>query len=246
MDVDFERVAELAKLAASDGSVLGALQDDPARIRKPLQLSEAQVRALISAGAFSSARPAKTTSEPQSANADSAELLQFGTLGTLGTLLPPEGSGAFPAPGELPPVPTAPTPPQATTPSTVTPRPVPQAHVPRTAPAVAPRPATPRSAVTPRAAFPGSTPRAGTPTTVGSVTLNTGLASSPGNSRHASASPGALRQTRIPGGIPVAGRIAAQPADGCSCDAALLAIVAQVSATAHATLTALTAIASLD
>jgi hypothetical protein len=119
--MNFDRVAKLAKLAASDSGVLTALQNDPARIRKPLQLSEAQVRALLSASAFSTARPALTTSRPENPVADAAAL----QLGTLGTLLPPEGQGAFPGTGELPP-------PQAAPSVGHTPHGTPHGSIPRT------------------------------------------------------------------------------------------------------------------
>jgi hypothetical protein len=249
--MDFEGVAKLARLAASDSSILTALQDDPARIRKPLQLSEAQVRALISAGAFSTARRARTTSEPENAVANSTELMQFGTLGTLGTLLPPEGSGAFPAPGELPPAPVAPTfaapshtpsvpgAPRAATPS---PGNAPRSRVPAVTPAAVPRTTTPQApSRTPASPLTPSAPRQGS----GSPAVATGSTSV----TVASTGPNANQQAqmmRTPGTAATGLRKASAPSSCCSCDTGMVAITAQVSTTAQATITAITAIADLD
>jgi hypothetical protein len=251
--MDLERVAKLAKLAASDSGVLNALQDDPARMRKPLQLSEAQVRALISASAFSTARPARTTSQPENAVVKSAELMQFGTLGTLGTLLPPEGSGAFPAPGELPPQPAAPAsvapghhaPSAPGTPRAVTPSPgtgptAPQSHVPAATPTAVPRAGTPQTpsrtpapSVTPSASSQGSgTPAVG----IGSTSV---MVASNGSSTVQA------QVMRAPGTTAVGFRKATAPS-GCCCDTGMVAIAAQVSTTAQTTITAITAIAGLD
>jgi hypothetical protein len=256
------------------------LRDDPARIRKPLQLSQAQVRALISAGAFSTARPAKTTSQSENSVDNLAELMQFGTLGTLGTLLPPEGSGAFPAPGDLPPAPVAPT---ATVPShqapsaNVTPpatappsRAAPQSHVPLPTSPRGGRPVlagptasgAPVVSVTPSASgSPGAAPRqtpaaapsastmgSGSPAkgvgstvvTVAPISTNGVTDESSGNQQQ-SVGPGLVGRV-----VAVRGPRATTSRSCCSCDTGMVAIAAQVSATAQSTITALTAIAGLE
>jgi hypothetical protein len=160
----FERVAHFARLAASDGGILSALQDNPESMRQPLDLSEAQVRALISASAFTSDKPVRTTSRAEDPVGNLTNLME---LGTLGTLLPPEGSGAFPAPGELPPAPLAPksiapqnsaptAPPTVTPPSSPSATPVPQSAAPTSPPAT---PA-PQSAAPTQPSAPTSAPQA--------------------------------------------------------------------------------------
>jgi hypothetical protein len=165
----FERVAHFARLAASDSGVLSALQDDPESMRQPLDLSEAQVRALISASAFTSAKPVRTTSRAEDPVGDTTNLMD---LGTLGTLLPPEGSGAFPAPGDLPPVlgaPVAVAPQHATPTGNGAPKGVPPSSPPVTiapqhaAPTSPPMTPVPQSAAPAQTASPTAPPQAASP-----------------------------------------------------------------------------------
>jgi hypothetical protein len=92
-----ERVTQLLSRVANDPADLSALSENPALSLQPKQLGDAHLRALISAGAFSSVKPAATTSEPDFA------FVAGGAPTGLGTLQPPEGSGDLPDPNELPP-----------------------------------------------------------------------------------------------------------------------------------------------
>jgi hypothetical protein len=91
-----EQVAQLARRAASDAHVLDALRTDPASVREPLNLSDAHLRALISAGSFTTARPVVTTSHTEALQSNAVAALEVGTL------FPPDGQGQFPPPGDLP------------------------------------------------------------------------------------------------------------------------------------------------
>jgi len=251
--MSFQRVAQLAQLAANDQEVLAALQDDPARIRKPLQLSEEQVRALVSASAFSTARPVQTTSKPEDPVADPTVLMDFGTLGTLGTLLPPEGSGAFPGIDELPPTPAAP---RSSTPShhargpEGTPQrtgPVPQSR----APSGAPITATPHATGGLKTASPshGSGPAIGTPQASGGApgTVSTSsTAQGSGTLGGRGYATGQAQATGTSSTVTLGCGSVTRPGRCCGCDTGMVAITAQVSTTAQATLTALVAIAQLD
>jgi hypothetical protein len=116
-----DRVAELSNQAAADAGVLSALRDNPATIQARLNLSDAHLRALISAGSFTSARPAATTSRAEESLSNDVAAIEVATL------FPPEGQGQF-ASGELPPV----APVSSTAPAQV------PASAPRQGPAVAP------------------------------------------------------------------------------------------------------------
>jgi hypothetical protein len=261
--MSFESVARLAELAATDSGILSALQDDPARIRKPLQLSEAQVRALVSAGSFTSGRPARTTSQAEAAVTDPAVLMQ---LGTLGTLLPPEGSGAFPSPADLPPPQSAPAAvapvhaapsPQATPAAPQSRGPAPGSHSPSATPgSPAPRSVTPQSPSTaPQSgASPGSSGQTpGTPS--GGAVPASGSQGSPASSSGAqpsasqtggSSTPIQTQPTQTPGNLVVGLPQAPRLRGCCGCEVGMIALTAQTSATAQAALTAITAIAALD
>ncbi|HEV2578999.1 MAG TPA: hypothetical protein VGU25_17470 [Acidobacteriaceae bacterium] len=260
--MSLESVARLAELAATDSGVLSALQNDPSQIRKPLQLSDAQMRALISASSFTTDRPVRTTSQPEPAVGNAADLME---LGTLGTLLPPEGSGAFPTPADLPPGPVTP---KTVAPVHVSPRPQPAPQTPPRSGPVAPQhggpipvspspaplspspqsstpqgtPSVPRSSVTP-----GSSTQ--TPATPSSVTVpgsqQVSTATSSGTPQSASqpqvytAMPTLF--TQVPG-LPMT----LKPGGCCGCEVGMVALTAQLSATAQAALTAITAIAGLE
>jgi hypothetical protein len=139
-----DQVAELARQAATDTNVLNALRDDPASVRAPLNLSDAQLRALVSAGSFTTARPAVTTSRVEPSQASAVAALEVGTL------FPPEGEGQFPTPGELPPIIVAPHAAPPSTPSSSQP--------PKSVPGRAPGSGHPPAATAPGA---GRTPSAG-------------------------------------------------------------------------------------
>jgi hypothetical protein len=272
-----ERVAHFARLAASDGGVLSALQDDPESMRQPLNLSEAQVRALISASAFTSDKPVRTTSRAEDPVGDTTNLME---LGTLGTLLPPEGSGAFPAPGDLPPAPVSPVtvaPQHAATPGNGVPKEAPPSSPPVTiapksaAPAGPPMtsPATPTTS--PQAATPVSAPQASptapsvsvAPMSSGSVSATpvamTGQTTgSPqktvSTSRGVQGTVGQVDESYGTAPVPMVTAPTIQTftvptATGpcrCSCDVGMIAIMAQVSATAQSAITAITAIAGMN
>ena len=147
------------------------------------------MRALISGGAFSTARRAVTTSQPTEAAADEI------SDPNLGTLLPPEGQGQLPGTGELPP-PIGPAPqgetPRAPSPASsaprLTPAAVPSGRAPLTSAPVssaprisspAPQSSTPQSStpqssapksLTPAAASSGSTAQGSVPTQAGNGT----------------------------------------------------------------------------
>ncbi len=277
-----ERVAHFARLAASDGGVLAALQDDPESMRQPLELSEAQVHALISASAFTSDKPVHTTSRAEDPVGDTTNLME---LGTLGTLLPPEGSGAFPAPGELPPVPVSPAAPIAVTPT----YPVPPKGTPRVAPPSnppmthAPQSAAPTQPPTPTAPSPSTSPSqvistpartpygspAAVPRSYGSpVVYSPAYATTVVSRGPASGSPqqtittssgaqgtsgqavqryGTAQTTTIPASNTPSFTVPTAPGScGCACEVGMIAIVAQLSATAQSAITAITAIAGMN
>ena len=279
-----ERVAHFARLAASDGGVLAALQDDPESMRQPLELSEAQVHALISASAFTSDKPVHTTSRAEDPVGDTTNLME---LGTLGTLLPPEGSGAFPAPGELPPAPVAPVAPIAVTPTYPvppkgTPRVAPPSfppmtHVPQSAaPTQPPTPTSPSTSPTTspsqvistpaRAPYgsPAMGPRSyGSPVVSSPVYATTGGSRGPasgGPQQTVTASTGAqgtsgqvvqrygtAQTTTIPASNTPSFTVPTAPGScGCACEVGMIAIVAQLSATAQSAITAITAIAGMN
>ena len=244
----------------SDPGVLAALREDPSQTSASLNLSEAHLRALISAGSFTTARPAMTTSHTQQSLAGQIAAMEVGTL------FPPEGQGQFPAPGELPP--TAVTPhgvpsggaPQAA-PTAVTPHAAPIGHAPMPIPA-GPRPASPFSAPQPGRVPTGRTPAVGptpmvapnsripsapiiaTPWTSGVPTAR-GPVPPPSSKGQAPSPQGGVRgdgtgqQQR---GGPCSGRVTCC----CAIEVAVASIVADVSATAQAAITAITAIAGFD
>jgi hypothetical protein len=288
-----ERVAQFAKMAANDSGILAALQNNPENFRHSLQLSEPQVRALISASSFTTDKPVRTTSLAEDPVGDLTKLMN---LGTLGTLLPPEGSGAFPMPAELPPTLTAP----ITTPPRQAPKVAPAVHggappkpqVPSsgntpvggntpggnpplgTAPSSPSRTPTPQAGLAPTGQPTGRTPISYSPSaTVSSNPVqstpspgNGGSSpgysnSSPGdsspaqgsstadtgnqvaeNSAPAQSQPMSLRATQMYNVPESMGRCGC----GCSCDVGMIAVVAQVSATAQAAITAITAIAGMQ
>jgi hypothetical protein len=270
-----DRVAELAKQAATDSGVLSALRDNPATIRTPLNLSDAHLRALISAGSFTSARPAATTSRVEESLASNVAAMQVATL------FPPEGQGQFPTAGELPPV--APVPHAA--PSRVpaaaprhTPAAAPLGHAPAAAPHStppqphsgspqhkgAPKGVTPRSTPGFAPSFsgtPGGTPgptSTGTPGTTTNGTPGTGTGSTgttSGGSGQSSGTPsgaggetGFVQQQAVSGGTPVSSAVQATSDCGCcgSCEVAITSIVAEVATTAQTAIAAITAIAGLN
>ena len=256
----FERVAHFARLAASDGEVLAALQDNPESMRQPLELSDGQVRALISASAFTSANPVHTSSRAEDPVGDTNNLME---LGTLGTLLPPEGSGSFPAPGDLPPAPVSP----------IAAAPTPSAPSPKAVPGVAPHgtspfASAPQSAAPNHSASPAHTPQAASPVSApqASPTASTPSSAAPASSAPAFAAPGRGAGPSAGSSQPIAtapsgasgtiGQVvqscgttpiqATSGVCGCSCDVGILAIVAEVSATAQAAITAITALAGMN
>jgi len=180
----FERVAHFARLAASDSGVLSALQDDPESMRQPLDLSEAQVRALISASAFTSDKPVRTTSRAEDPVGDTTNLMD---LGTLGTLLPPEGSGAFPAPGDLPPPPAAPlavAPQHAAPPGNGAPKVAPPSSPPVTIAPQSAAPASPPVTIAPQSPAPTGPPK--TPAPQSAAPAQTASPASPPSTQAAS------------------------------------------------------------
>ena len=251
--MSLESVARLAELAATNSGVLSALQNDPSQIRKPLQLSDAQMHALISASSFTTERPVRTTSQPEAAVGNPADLME---LGTLGTLLPPEGSGAFPSPAELPPVPVAP----KTVAPVPSPRTAPQmpprsGHVPAAPPYTGPTPVSPYPAPLSPSLQP-STPQ-GTPSVPRSpVTPGTPASVVPGSPQGAGASSSGTPQSASQPQVYVATptqfmqapdlRITPGTRSCCGCEVGMVALTAQLSATAQAAVTAITAIAGLE
>ncbi len=274
-----DQVAELARQVANDGGVLQALQQDPTRITKPLNLSEPQLRALISAGSFSTVRPVMTTSVPVHSLAN-----QIATM-DVESLFPPEGQGEF-SPGELPP-PTAAAPhsvPSASPIAGAPPRPAAPTPSAGQAPhSGAPTAAAPQASTAPAAhSAPGAgfTPAApvtstGTPQTGttplpgdGQTSSSDGGQGSSQQTGSASNQPPGTGQTGDFGqqtgsmlgqAVPTSGQYAGQtlqlfraPSAGVTapscCGAshiATIAIVAQLSTTAQAGITAITAIAGL-
>ncbi len=269
----FERVAHFARLAASDGGVLAALRDDPESMRQPLELSEAQVHALISAGAFTSDKPVKTTSVAEDPVGDTTNLME---LGTLGTLLPPEGSGAFPAPGELPPAPITPiavaptyAPPPSGIPKTAPPSSPPVTPVPQSAAPAQPSTPTSPPRATPTQSFapqlvPPATPQVpSAPVAPSPVypTLGVSTGPTPGSpqqtvttSSAAQTANGTVVQrygTALTATIPPSNTSSftvptAPGSCSCSCEVEMIAIVAQLSATAQSAITAIAAIAGMN
>ncbi len=269
-----DQVAELARQVANDDGVLRALQHDPTQIRKPLNLSEPQLRALISAGSFSTVRPVMTTSVPVNSLAS-----QIATM-DVESLFPPEGQGQF-VPGELPPSPAAaphsvPTAaphsvPTAAPHSVPTAAPIagvpPRSAAPSQSGGQAPHSGTPQSSHTPQAptTTPGTgfTPAApvtssGTPQAGTSPPSDGGQTSSSGAGEDSGQQTGSTSDQYAPGQY-ASGQYAGQtlqafpassvgvPAAGCcgSSQIAMIAIVAQLSTTAQAGITAITAIAGL-
>ncbi len=267
-----DQVAELARQVANDGGVLQALQQDPTRISKPLNLSEPQLRALISAGSFSTLRPVMTTSVPVHSLAS-----QIATM-DVESLFPPEGQGQF-APGELPPSPAAAphsvpraapiagVPPRPTAPSSGG-GPAPHSGAPTaSAPQASTAPAAhtaPQASHTPKAptATPGTgfTPAApvasaGTPQAGTTPPSSGGQTSSSGGGQDFGQQTGSMLGQAGPAFGQYAGQTLQSfrapsvgvTAPGC-CGAshiATIAIVAQLSTTAQAGITAITAIAGL-
>jgi hypothetical protein len=270
-----DHVAELARQAADDDGVLQALRNDPVRIRKPLNLSEAQLRALISAGSFSTARPVVSTSQPVHSLASQIAAIDVGTL------FPPEGQGQFPTPGELPPIVVAPrSVPVATPVAGVAPRPTPPSPASGQAPytsapvASAPQPrgtpvapSAPQSTQTPQAtAVPGTSRTPATPVaSTGTPQAGTGTPSA-GGQASSSGTGGESGQTSQGSGLAESsaqqqgsafGQSAGQtvqvlpaplvgvPTAVCcgACSTAMISIVAELSTTAQAAITAITAIA---
>lgn len=267
--MSLEHVAALAERVANDSAARAALRDDPAQMRKPLRLSEAQVRALISASSFSTARPVVTTSAEGGLLATTGDAL-------LGTLLPPEGSG-FPSTSELPPqtggitpAPAHGTPhaaPHHAGPISPNVRPTPQHGAPTATPGAPTRGSGP---TVPQGSMP-QTPASQAPATGGTASGMTPAGSGTGGAVATQGSPacnGPVSTGTLSGNGAVEvgqegvthGAEAAQ--DGsvtvgvvrgkrltacrCSCDVAMTALVGQVSATAQTTLTGITAIASLN
>jgi hypothetical protein len=265
-----DQVAELARQAANDDGVLRALQYDPTRIRKPLNLSEPQLRALISAGSFSTVRPVMTTSVAGHSLANQIAAMDVESL------FPPEGQGQFPTPGELPPSPIASpvagVPPRPTPPSPT--GEAPQASAPTAAaPHISGAPvahSAPQSNKTPQAptAAPGHTPASPVAST-GTQQTGTGRPSDGGQTASSGSGDDLGQQTgsasdQTPGSGQQMGSASGQdagqtfqaypapfigvPASSCCCGAcptAMIAIVAQLSTTAQAGITAITAIAGL-
>lgn len=261
-----DRVAELSKQAAADAGVLSALRNNPATIQTRLNLSEAHLRALISAGSFTSARPAATTSRAEESLSNNVAAIEVATL------FPPEGQGQF-ASGELPPV----APVSSTAPAQV------PASAPRQAPAVAPSgggsapTAAPHSkppqgapqGVTPRSTpsfvpsfsgGPGSTTAPGTTTgTPGSGTSGTGNGTpgttgatgvSSNTSSGGGSEAGLMQQGPTVAWTPTTWAVQAAPASSdCGCcgssEVAITSIVAEVATTAETAIAAITAIAGL-
>jgi hypothetical protein len=246
------QVAQLARQAASDAGVLNALRDDPASVRGPLNLSDAQLRALISAGSFTTARPVVTTSHTEASQPNTLAALEIGTL------FPPEGQGQFPTPGELPgsvvvaphAAPTA-SPTSSQPPHSVPSRSPLAAHSPdASAPSSAHAPGAGRTPAvgqapqsTPRApqhtapqaqgATPRAVPRAVTPQ--GPTVISTGS----GESIEEIAATGCDDQGS-----------SGTPPEPCTCDCgvcetAIVSIVAEVTAAAQTAITSITAIAGL-
>jgi hypothetical protein len=249
------QVAQLARQAASDAGVLNALRDDPASVRGPLNLSDAQLRALISAGSFTTARPVVTTSHTEASQPNAIATLEVGTL------FPPEGEGQFPAPGELPgSVGVAPHAPHATPTASPTssqpPHPVPSrspiaAHspdagapsstqapgagrtpargqVPQSVPRAAPHIAPQAQGATPRAVPRAVTPQATAVISTGSGESNEEIVATDWDDQGSS------------GILP----------EPCTCDCgvcetAIVSIVAEVTAAAQTAITSITAIAGL-
>ena len=259
------RVTELVKQAASNKGILNALQNDPARIRQPLQLSEAHVRALMSAGGFSAVRPALTTSQSQYAAATE------GSVGPMGTLQPPEGFG-LPGSGEIPPViafpnsptttvpapsgrpkgpaptkapnPTANPNPGANTQSNPNPNPAPMSGGPGPASKSQGPSQTSPSNATPATASPTTTVLGGTPSNQGMTGVPSQSVSTvtPAPNGYAGVPSQAQRNTEtVYGSSPGMTRTAGC----CASELAMLAIFAQVSTTAQTAITAITAIAAL-
>jgi len=226
-------------------------------MRSPLNLSEAQVRALISAGSFTTTRPVATTSKPRETLAGQIATMQMGTL------LPPEGQGGFTL-AELPPVAKAPRV-SPVSPPVSSRAPQPKGTQPGTGPiaqpaAPKPVPAAPVSHVTtPAAKVPGVPKPPGAPMFVphppGPIpTGSPGPSTSNGGSRQGS---GETTQTPQEPCEPTQGGAAVQSASQyiqgpcgqsscCACATAMIAIVAEISTTAQAAITAITAMAGMN
>lgn len=259
--MSLDQVAQLARQAASEDAVLRALQNDPSQIGKPLNLSDAHLRALISAGSFTTERPAFTTSTPQQSLAH-----QIATM-DVGTLFPPEGQGQFPTPGELPPIVVAPqaAPAAAPLPGTV-PRPIspqPKAPVstpatPRSTPKATPISGQPQS---PQSQRPPAAPTSGQPQSPQAPTYTPGTTPTSNGTPQGTPAPSASGQTP---GQPVQSSgsdgtpeqaVQTSPApcfqetlEGESCCpylVAMVSIVAELSTVTQTALTAITAIAGI-
>jgi hypothetical protein len=234
------------------------------------------LRALISAGSFTTARPAASTSRSEASQASAIAALEVGTL------FPPEGQGQLPAPGELPPNVVAPhapanSPNQSQPPKSIPTTPAAQApqvlpHTPQVAPhapqsAGAPQPQhgtpgaiTPR-AVTPRGVTPAVRPTPGPPN--GSVTSEAPGRNPAGSYEPAGWSGGSDSNGQGGGGLqsPFSGDakidalqtfselVPTSQSCGCNCgvcETALVSIVAQVTAAAQVAISSITAIAQMD
>jgi hypothetical protein len=173
--MSLDQVAQLAHQAASEESVLQALRNDPAQISTPLNLSDAHLRALISAGSFTTARPAFTTSTPQQSLAHQIAAMDVGTL------FPPEGQGQFPTPGELPPVVVAPhSAPTAAPVAGTAPRPIsPQPKAPVSTPAAPVASGSPQPRSTPKATPISGQPQSPQPQRPPTTTPTSGQPQSP-------------------------------------------------------------------